>query len=82
MNVKLDDGPVAVTLSRRNLLELLTELDSIRANDGRMGQGSRAILSRRVPLDEVDGIFLTVEAQEDDVHYGERKPGSLGMLRY
>lgn len=80
MNVKLDDGPVQVTLSRRNLLELLAELDELRAGGALMPPNGRAILSRRIPLDEFDGIFLTVEAQEDDVHYGDRTPGTLGML--
>lgn len=86
MNVKLDDGPVQVTLSRRNLLELLAELDELRAGGALMPPNSRALLSRRIPLgrlDEdgsIDGIFLTVEAQEDDVHYGDRTPGTRGML--
>ena len=80
MNVKLDDGPVEVTLSRRNLLELLAELDAVAGLVLGTPPGGRAILSRRVPLDEVEGIFLTVEAQEDDVHYGDRQPGTFGML--
>ena len=78
MNVKLDDGPVAVTLSRRNLLELLAELDELRAGGALMPPGTRAILSRQCV--ESSGVFLTVEAEEDDVHYGERRPGTLGML--
>lgn len=76
MNVDLSDGPVYVTLSRRNLLELLAELDDVRDH------GARYVptLIRRVPLGAEDGIYLVVEAQEDDVHYGDRVPGTFGMV--
>lgn len=78
MDVKLDDGPVYVTLSRRNLVELLAELDAVRdhANWG----GKVAVLSRRIPLGDGDTLMLHVEAQEDDAHYGDRIPGTFGMI--
>lgn len=76
MNVKLDDGPVDVTLSRRNLLELLAELDSLRDEDGDMRPGDPATLARVCG----EGLFLRVTAEEDDVHYGDRTPGTLGMV--
>ena len=70
------DGGVHVTLSRRNLVELLAELDNIAHRK------------------EVDGLplyepslhrmtangYLVVEAQEDDEHYQDRTPGTLGMV--
>ena len=79
MNVGLDDGAVYVTLSRRNLLELIAELDDIKAGDG----DYHAVLSRSCNIAEYGAdelIFLRIEAQEDDVHYGDRTPGTWGMV--
>ena len=71
MDVRLDDGPVFVTLSRRNILELLAELES---------DYPTAVLSRWCTQPSGDSVFLVVEAQENDAHYGDRKPGTLGMV--
>ena len=68
MNVTVTDkgNSVYVTLSRRNLASLLAKLDGI-------PEGSRCELLRVT----VDGVFLSVKAEEDPKHYGDRKPGEI-----
>lgn len=61
MNVERGEGIVSVTLSRRNLTQILEALD----------RGFTTGIRRRCE----DGTALYVRAEEDAVHYGERQPG-------
>jgi hypothetical protein len=71
MDVDLSDGPVRVTLSRRNLTQLLAGLDRPLQED--------PFLVRWCKVAEYehgrDGIMLQVIAQEDADHYGDRLSG-------
>lgn len=62
MNASMVENSVLVSLSRRNLETLIKMLDQ------RVGMPS---LVRRTE----SGIILRVRAEENDEHYGERKPG-------
>ena len=65
MKVKITDNGAFITLSRRNLLSLLAKLD---------GHPTPSAAT----LERVDGdAFVSVKAEEDDVHYGERRPGEM-----
>jgi hypothetical protein len=72
VNVDLKDGPVVVTLSRRNLTQLLQALDTLEP------YGSEPYLVRWCQryANSTDAVFLHVIAQEDEAHYGDRTPGS------
>ncbi len=60
-------GPIVlVDLSRRNLLSLLEKLDGSPAD-------SACTIQRRMD----DDTFLQVRAEEDDAHYGGRRPGAM-----
>ena len=73
MNVSLNDGPVVVTLSRRNVEQLLAALDGFREDPE---SGLEPYLVRWCSTgNDRDGILLQVIAQEDAVHYGDREPG-------
>ena len=59
-----DFGYVTVTLSRRNLLTLLSKLDQ---------RDSRRMITRRCE----DGTQLYVRVEPDEEHYTEREPGPM-----
>mgnify|MGYP001581853027 FL=1 len=64
MDVKLDlDGAVRVRLSKRNVVDLLTQVD--RLNVGELHQ-------------TCDGVYLQVIVEPDEEHYGDRRPGPGG----
>lgn len=68
MNVRIDRyGTIHVTLSRRNLQTLLLKLD--------VDRSERTIVRRCEDGDELH--YLSVKAEEDDEHYGEREPGRM-----
>lgn len=56
---------IVVTLSRRNLVDLLAQLE-------KNGHGSIARLC-------ADGVYCTVTVEENELHYGDRKPGPGGL---
>lgn len=66
-HVQKPQGYVGVTLSRRNLESLLAKLD-------RPGEATRTLMRMTE-----DGIILTIVAEEDEQHYGDRKPGNMGQ---
>lgn len=64
MDVKLDlDGAVRVRLSKRNVVDLLTQVD-------RLGEGE---LHRTC-----DGVYLQIIVEPDAGHYGDRVAGPGG----
>jgi hypothetical protein len=63
----LPNGTVEVTLSRRNLMILLSKLDR--------GEQSAATIYRRGDGDQEPTII--VSAEEDDLHYADRVPGTM-----
>lgn len=67
MRVEWTDHDFTVTLSRRNLLTLLAKLDGHPKNSG------SAISQYVYESDET----VLVNAEEDDVHYRGRVPGSV-----
>jgi len=69
VNVKVQGPYIEVTLSRRNLIALLGKLD-------RPGEAIRTLT--RMAGDEGERYVLTVIAEEDEQHYGERTPGYMG----
>lgn len=72
MLIKSDDARnVTVSLSRRNLLDLLAILD-VRASQK---EGERRITSGSIHRYQEDGAFLRVTPEEDDLHYADRAPG-------
>lgn len=66
MNVKINGAAAYVTLSRRNLLTLLAKLD-----------GNPSLSERTIHRVNEDGDVLQVTAEEDDIHYGKRRPGPM-----
>lgn len=71
MLIKSDDARnVTVTLSRRNLLDLLAILDTRKMRK----EGERAS-SGSIHRYQEDGAFLCVTPEEDDLHYADRAPG-------
>lgn len=59
-----DQGAVMmVTLSKRNLLTLLSKVDNPN--------------SARTIYKVNGGVYVGVKAEPDDVHYGEQKPGKM-----
>lgn len=55
---------IVVTLSRRNLVDLLAQLE-------KNGHGSIAR--------NCNGTYCTVTAEQNELHYGKRKPGPGGL---
>ena len=60
-----EDGALHVTLSRRNLYTLIAKLD---------GHPPDSKCAIRAPANMMPTL---VRAEEDDVHYGERKPDMM-----
>ncbi len=63
MDLKVDDHGLIITLSRRNLLALLTKLDD-----------PSSLKTLYKPFDD---YFIVIKAEDDDVHYINRTPGEM-----
>lgn len=87
MDIRID-GEVKVSLSERNLRDLLSQVESGGASNpylrheatGRVAQLVRACAQPQSEEDVANGdpadrIFLRVVVETDDYHYGDRRPG-------
>lgn len=63
-----EDGVVLVTLSRRNVLSLLSKLEQ--------KHSARAIVMRGAYVYGVlhEDLFLAVQVEPDELHYADREP--------
>jgi hypothetical protein len=68
--LRLPNGTIEVTLSRRNALVLLSKLDQ--------NEPTLATIYRRGDGADEPTVIVTIE--EDEVHYRERTPGVMHVI--
>lgn len=75
MNIELDDV-VKVTLSRRNLIDLVNQAQN--GTNPFVKAPVSAQLIRRCAVEQGGSVVLLVQVEEDEAHYGDRTPGPGG----